>query len=88
LVNKCRPRPGSFKNLRHFRDRGGIKLKQAGNDLFDFLARLTGSTSSSHQFDVNPDMFVGNLLPSSGWMLKTEQEPPVIKENLVLSAMA
>jgi hypothetical protein len=33
-------------------------------------------------------MFVGNLLPSSGWMLKTEQEPPVIKEKFVLPAMA
>jgi hypothetical protein len=33
-------------------------------------------------------MFLGNLLPSSGWMLKTEQEPPVIKEKFVLPAMA
>jgi hypothetical protein len=37
---------------------------------------------------VNPDMFVGNLLSSSGWMLKTEQESPVIKEKFVLSPMA
>jgi len=33
-------------------------------------------------------MFVGNLLPSSGWMLKTEEKSPVIKEKFVLSAMA
>jgi len=33
-------------------------------------------------------MFVGNLLPSSGWNAEAEQESPVIKENLVLSAMA
>jgi hypothetical protein len=30
--------PGSFKNLRHFRNRGGIKFKKAGNYLFDFFA--------------------------------------------------
>jgi len=33
-------------------------------------------------------MVVGNLLPSSGWLLKTEEESPVIKEKFVLSAMA
>jgi hypothetical protein len=33
-------------------------------------------------------MVVGNLLPFSGWMLKTEEESPVIKEKFVLSAMA
>lgn len=28
----------SFKNLRHFRDRGGIEFKETGNDFFDFFA--------------------------------------------------
>jgi hypothetical protein len=44
---------------------------------------------AAHQFGVNPDMFVGNLLPSSSWNAQNwSKDRQVIKENLVLSAMA